>query len=69
MLILKRRYEFWFACLALHKIGAIAIPATHLLTDKDIIYRCEAATIKAIVSVGEEIVIATLKGYATVPFT
>lgn len=57
MLILKRRYEFWFACLALHKIGAIAIPATHLLTDKDIIYRCNAATIKAIVSVGEEVVI------------
>jgi acetyl-CoA synthetase len=57
MLILKRRYEFWFACLALHKLGAIAIPATHLLTDKDIIYRCNAATIKAIVSVGEEVVI------------
>lgn len=57
MLILKRRYEFWFACLALHKLGAIAIPATHLLTDKDIIYRCNAATIKAVVSVGEEIVI------------
>jgi acetyl-CoA synthetase len=57
MLILKRRYEFWFACLALHKIGAIAIPATHLLTDKDIIYRCNAATIKAFVTVGEELVI------------
>ncbi|HNW49770.1 MAG TPA: AMP-binding protein [Prolixibacteraceae bacterium] len=57
MLILKRRYEFWFACLALHKIGAVAIPATHLLTDKDIIYRCNAATIKAIVSVGEEVVV------------
>lgn len=57
MLILKRRYEFWFACLALHKLGAIAIPATHLLTDKDIIYRCNAATIKAIVTVGEEAVI------------
>jgi acetyl-CoA synthetase len=57
MLILKRRYEFWFACLALHKLGAIAIPATHLLTDKDIIYRCNAATIKAVISVGEETVI------------
>ena len=57
MLILKRRYEFWFACLALHKIGAVAIPATHLLTDKDIIYRANAATIKAIVTVGEEVVI------------
>ena len=54
MLILKRRYEFWFACLALHKIGAVAIPATHLLTNKDVVYRCNAATIKAIVCVGEE---------------
>ena len=38
MLILKRRYEFWFACLALHKLGATAIPATHLLTPKDIVF-------------------------------
>lgn len=58
MLILKRRYEFWFACLALHKIGAIVIPATHLLTDKDITFRCNAADIKAIVCVGEDVVIA-----------
>jgi len=57
MLILKRRFEFWFAVLALHKIGAVAIPATHLLTDKDIIYRSNAATIKAIITVGEDIVI------------
>lgn len=53
MLILKRRYEFWFACLALHKIGAVAIPATHLLTEKDIVYRCNAAGVKAVVCVGE----------------
>lgn len=57
MLILKRRYEFWFACLALHKIGATAIPATHLLTEKDIIYRCNAASIKGIICVGEQEVI------------
>ena len=54
MLILKRRYEFWFAIIALHKLGAIAIPATHLLTKKDIAYRANAATIKMIVCVGEE---------------
>lgn len=54
MLILKRRYQFWFSILALHKLGAIAIPATHLLTKKDIIYRCNAAKIKAIISVGDE---------------
>ncbi|GHT53819.1 acetyl-CoA synthetase [Bacteroidia bacterium] len=57
MLILKRRYWYWFAILGLHKIGAIAIPATHLLTKKDIIYRCNAADIKAIVCVGEALVI------------
>jgi acetyl-CoA synthetase len=54
MLILKRRYEFWFSILALHKIGAVGIPATHLLTTKDIIYRNNAASVKMIVAVNEE---------------
>ncbi len=58
MLILKRRYEFWFCLLALHKLGAISIPATHLLTAKDIVYRCNAADIKMIVSVAEPEVIS-----------
>ena len=49
MLILKRRYEFWFSILALHKLGAVAIPATHLLTRKDVVYRCNMAGVKAIV--------------------
>lgn len=53
MLILKRRYEFWFSIIALHKIGAIVIPATHLLTKKDIVYRNNAADIKMIVCAGE----------------
>ena len=57
MLILKRRYEFWFSIIALHKLGAIAIPATHLLTKKDIVYRCEAATIKMIVAAGEDVIL------------
>jgi acetyl-CoA synthetase len=57
MLILKRRYEFWFAVIGLHKIGAIAIPATHLLTKKDIVYRNNAADIKAIVCVDDAVVI------------
>ena len=39
MMMLKRRVEFWFTIVALHKIGAVAIPATHLLTPKDLIYR------------------------------
>ena len=54
MLILKRRHQFWTCMLALNKIGAVAIPATFLLTSKDIIYRCEKATIKAIVCCGDE---------------
>ncbi len=57
MLILKRRYEFWFSVLALHKIGAVVIPATHLLTKKDIVYRAKAADIKAIITAGEQIII------------
>ena len=57
MLILKRRVEWWITMVALHKIGAVAIPATHLLTDKDIIYRCHEADIKAIVAVGDVVVL------------
>jgi len=49
MLILKRHYEFWISIIALHKIGAVTIPATHLLTKKDIVYRCQAADIKMVI--------------------
>ncbi|MGC3977115.1 MAG: AMP-binding protein [Paludibacteraceae bacterium] len=58
MAILKRRYEFWFTIIALHKLGAIIIPATHLLTKKDLVYRNNAADIKAIIAVGEEPIIS-----------
>ena len=57
MLILKRRYEFWLSMLALHKIGAVAIPATHMLTRHDIVYRNTRAGVKAIVCVGEDYVL------------
>ncbi|MGX8695438.1 MAG: AMP-binding protein [Prevotella sp.] len=53
MLILKRRYEWWVIMLALCKIGAIVIPATHMLTKKDIIYRNKRASVKAIVCVDD----------------
>jgi acetyl-CoA synthetase len=57
MLILKRRYEFWFCIIALHKIGAVCIPATHLLKKKDLVYRINAADVKMIVAVaGEEVI-------------
>lgn len=49
MLILKRHYEFWYCIVGLHKIGAIAIPATNQLMTKDIVYRVNAAGIKAVV--------------------
>lgn len=53
MLILRRRYEFWFFLLALHRIGAIAVPATNMLTAKDIEYRNNSASIKMIVALDE----------------
>mgnify|MGYP000879896329 CR=1 FL=1 len=65
MLILKRRYEFWFCLLALHKIGAVCVPATHLLTSKDIIYRCNAADIKMIVAVSDKDVIKHVEDSAS----
>ena len=49
MVILKRHYEFWFTILALHKIGAVIIPATNLLTRKDVVYRVNAADVAAVV--------------------
>jgi acetyl-CoA synthetase len=57
MLILKRHYSFWFCTLALNKIGAVTIPATHLLSTKDIIYRNNAADIKMIVCLPDPMVI------------
>jgi acetyl-CoA synthetase len=56
MLILKRHYTFWFCTLGLNKIGAVTIPATHLLTAKDIVYRNNAADIRMIVCVPDPIV-------------
>ena len=48
MLVLKRHYQFWFAVLGLHKLGAVAIPATNQLLAKDFSYRFQAANVKAI---------------------
>ena len=61
MLILKRHYEFWFAILALHKIGAVAIPATHMLTRHDVVYRNNMAGIKAIICVGDDYVLRQIQ--------
>lgn len=49
MLVLKRHFQFWFSLLALHKIGAIAIPATNLLTKKDFEYRFKVGEVDAVI--------------------
>ena len=54
MLVLKRHYQFWFSILALHKIGAIAIPATNQLQEHDYSYRFNAAGVKAIVATSDD---------------
>ncbi len=61
MLILKRRLEWWVVMLALCKLGAVAIPATHMLTKKDIVYRNSRATVKGIICVGEEYVLGQVQ--------
>ena len=49
MLVLKRHYQFWYAILGLHKLGAIAIPATNQLMEHDFVYRFQAANVSAVV--------------------
>ncbi|MBQ9899263.1 MAG: AMP-binding protein [Ruminococcus sp.] len=53
MLVLKRHYQFWFSILALHRIGAVVIPATNQLVQHDFTYRFKAAEVKAIVCTGD----------------
>ena len=54
LVILQRRYEYWTVLMALAKIGAIAIPATHMLMEKDLVYRMDKAGVKMVVSVDED---------------
>ena len=54
MLTLKNRYEWWFCMVALHKIGAIAIPGTHMLKLHDIDFRLKQADVKLVVSIEED---------------
>lgn len=49
MLVLKRHYQFWYAMIALNKLGAIAIPATNQLQEHDFEYRFKSAGISAII--------------------
>ena len=61
MLILKRHYQWWVSMMALCKIGAVAIPATHMLTASDIVYRNQRASVKAIICVNDEYVTTQVK--------
>ena len=61
MMILRRRWEYWICAVALHKLGAIIIPSTLQLTKKDIVYRGNAAKVKAIVCVNDDFVISQVE--------
>ncbi len=52
--MLRRRYEYWYFTIAMHKIGAILIPATHMLVTKDLVYRIEKADIKMVLTTHED---------------
>lgn len=57
MMILRRRWEYWICATAIHKLGAILIPGSLQLTKKDIVYRANAAEIKAIICLHDDFVI------------
>ncbi len=67
MLVLKRHHEFWYTIMALHKIGAVTIPATHLLTKKDIEYRVNAAGIRMIVCTHSGIIADSIDQAQAIP--
>lgn len=54
MLLLKRHYAYWYTLLALHKIGAVALPAVCMLNGEDLVYRIQSADISAIICLGEQ---------------
>lgn len=60
MLMLRRRYEYWLAAMALSKLGAIAIPATTQLMKKDVAYRVKAASVKMILAIDDPSVVAAI---------
>ena len=64
MLVLKRHYQFWFSVLALHKLGAVAIPAPNQLLEKDFKYRFEAGNVKAILCTADGEVADAVDGAA-----
>lgn len=61
MMILRRRWEYWVCATALHKLGVILIPATLQLTKKDIVFRGNAAKVKAVVCVNDSFVVEQME--------
>ena len=61
LLILKQRPEVWFTLVALCKLGATSIPATFQLTEKDIIYRCEAAEVKMLIAAEDDVILGHIR--------
>lgn len=49
MVCLKKHFEFWYVSIALHKLGAVMVPVTHMLTVKDLLYRMDCIAVKAII--------------------
>lgn len=66
LLILRRRWEYWIAAMALAKIGAILIPGTNQLTTKDIVYRAQSAQVEMIICTDEPYVVEQVTGAAAV---
>ena len=64
MMILRRRWEYWICATALHKLGVILIPATLQLTKKDIVYRGNAAGVKAVICVDDDFVVGQMEAAA-----
>ena len=54
LLILKRHYQFWLVMMALHKLGAVAIPATNQLKEHDISYRLNKAGVKMVICTADD---------------
>lgn len=60
LVILKRHYEYWYVAPALHKLGAVIIPATHMLTLDDLLYRVQTADVSAAVCTSDGDIAANL---------
>ena len=67
LLIMKQRYQFWYTMVALHKIGAVAIPATYMLTKHDVEYRVRAADIKAVICTNQTPVSHAVEAAVDIP--